>query len=294
MKNKFIIRQSCLLFLAAFIWGVAFVAQSAGMNYVEPFTFNALRSLLGSATLIPCIGILSLHRRQKSDVSEDKKTLLIGGTVCGCLLFTASNLQQFGIQYTTVGKAGFITALYIIIVPVLGIFLHRSADTKLWISVVIALFGLYLLCMQGNFSLSTGDSLLLMCSLAFSFHIMAIDYFTPKVDGVKMSCIQFFVCGILSSICMFVFENPNIRHIMSAWLPILYGGVMSSGIAYTLQIIGQEGMNPTAASLILSMESVFSVLAGFILLHESLAPRELAGCFVMFAAIILAQLRGKP
>lgn len=288
--NKFIIRQSCLLFLTAFIWGVAFVAQSAGMDYVGPFTFNAVRCILGGIVLIPCIGILSLHKKQKSDLSENKKTLFIGGIMCGILLFTASSLQQFGILYTTAGKAGFITALYIIIVPVLSIFLHKKAGMKVWISVVIALCGLYLLCMQENLHLSQGDILLLLCSLTFSFHIMVIDYFAPKVDGVKMSCIQFFVCGILSAIGMILFENPNIGQILSGWLPILYGGIMSCGVAYTLQIIGQEGMNPTVASLILSMESVISVLAGWVLLHETLSRRELTGCVFMFAAIILAQL----
>lgn len=291
--NKFIIRQSCLLFLTAFIWGVAFVAQSAGMDYVGPFTFNAVRCILGGIVLIPCIGILSLHRKQKNDVPENKKTLFIGGIMCGILLFTASSLQQFGILYTTAGKAGFITALYIIIVPVLSIFLHKKAGMKVWISVAIALCGLYLLCMKENLRLSQGDILLLLCSLTFSFHIMVIDYFAPKVNGVKMSCIQFFVCGILSAIGMILFENPNIGQIISGWLPILYGGIMSCGVAYTLQIVGQEGMNPTVASLILSMESVISVLAGWVLLHETLSSRELAGCVFMFAAIILAQLPEK-
>ena len=271
------------------------MAQSAGMDYVEPFTFNAVRCILGGIVLIPCIGILSLHKKQKSDLSENKNTIFIGGIICGILLFTASSLQQFGIQYkyTTAGKAGFITALYIIIVPFLSIFLHKKAGMKVWISVVIALCGLYLLCMKENLRLSQGDILLLLCSLTFSFHIMVIDYFAPKVDGVKMSCIQFFVCGILSAIGMFIFENPNIGQILSGWLPILYGGIMSCGVAYTLQIVGQEGMNPTVASLILSMESVISVLAGWVLLHETLSRRELMGCVFMFVAIILAQLPEK-
>lgn len=269
------------------------MAQSAGMDYVGPFTFNAVRCILGGIVLIPCIGILSLHKKTKSDVSENKKTLLTGGIMCGILLFTASSLQQFGILYTTAGKAGFITALYIIIVPVLSIFLHRKAGMKVWISVVIALCGLYLLCMKENLHLSQGDLLLLLCSLTFSFHIMVIDYFAPKVDGVKMSCIQFFVCGILSAIGMLLFENPNIAQILSGWLPILYGGIMSCGVAYTLQIVGQEGMNPTVASLILSMESVISVLAGWVLLHETLSRRELMGCVFMFVAIVLAQLPEK-
>lgn len=294
--NKFVVRQSGLLFLAALIWGVAFVAQSVGMDYVEPFTFNAVRCTIGGIVLIPCIGALTIWKRKKSYKANDKinqkstKDLMIGGITCGILLFISSNFQQFGIQYTTAGKAGFITALYIIIVPILGIFLHRRSGIKLWIGVVVALFGLYLLCIKEDFSLGKGDGLVLVCAVTFSFHIMVVDYFSPKVDGIKMSCIQFFVCGILSSVCMFIFETPQISQILSAWLPILYAGVMSCGIAYTLQIIAQEGMNPTVASLILSMESVVSVLAGWILLHEKLSARELTGCVFMFAAIILAQL----
>lgn len=294
--NKFVVRQSCLLFLAAIIWGVAFVAQSVGMDYVEPFTFNAVRCTIGGIVLIPCIGVLTIWKRKKSSKTNDKinenntKDLLIGGIACGILLFISSNFQQFGIQYTTAGKAGFITALYIIIVPILGIFLHRKSSIKLWIGVVVALFGLYLLCIKEDFSLGKGDGLVLVCAVTFSFHIMVVDYFSPKVDGIKMSCIQFFICGILSSVCMFLFETPQISQIISAWLPILYAGVMSCGIAYTLQIIAQEGMNPTVASLILSMEAVVSVLAGWILLHEKLSAREMTGCVFMFAAIILAQL----
>lgn len=299
--NKFIIRQSCLLFLTALIWGVAFVAQSAGMDYVEPFTFNAVRCILGGIVLIPCIGILSYYdkRKQTAVMEEDKirtdkgsqsRLLYLGGLSCGILLFIASNFQQVGIQYTTVGKAGFITALYIIIVPVLGIFLHRRAGKKVWWGVLLALCGLYLLCMKNEIRLEKGDALVLVCAVTFSFHIMVIDYSSSKVDGVKMSCIQFFVCGILSAICMFLFEKPNISQILAAWIPILYAGVMSCGVAYTLQIVAQEGMNPTVASLILSMESVISVLAGWILLKESLSRRELMGCLLMFSAVVLAQL----
>lgn len=305
--NKFIVRQSCLLFLTALIWGVAFVAQSVGMDYVEPFTFNAVRSTIGGIVLIPCIGVLSIWKKNKQKPEEQpignmgaatelpgrdkqQKDLILGGITCGILLFIASNFQQFGIQYTTAGKAGFITALYIIIVPVLGIFLHRKTGVKTWLGVAAAMFGLYLLCIQENFRLGKGDGLVLVCAFTFSFHILVIDYFSPKVDGVKMSCIQFFVCGILSAVCMILFEKPQLSQILSAWMPILYAGVMSCGVAYTLQIVGQEGMNPTVASLILSMESVVSVLAGWILLHETLSARELTGCLFMFAAIILAQL----
>lgn len=308
--NKFVLRQSLLLLLTATIWGVAFVAQSVSMDYIGPFTFNAVRNLIGAAVLIPCIGLLkkissasgTVDKRQetKGTASREKKgstlqnesgTLIIGGVSCGVLLFIASNLQQFGIQYTTVGKAGFITAMYIVLVPILGIFLKKKVGGRVWAAVVIAVGGLYMLCMtDGSFSLQKGDLLVLICALAFSVHILTIDYFAPKVDGVKMSCIQFFVCSILSGICMFLFEEPDMALILQAWVPVLYAGVMSCGVAYTLQIVGQKGMNPTVASLILSLESVISVIAGWAILDQKLTGRELLGCALMFGAIILVQL----
>ena len=234
--DKFIIKQSGILLLTAVIWGVAFVAQSAGMDYVGPFTFNAVRSLIGGVVLIPCICILdkwkkkNTPREQRENIESnlnienksEKKSLIIGGAACGVLLFVASNFQQFGIQYTTVGKAGFVTALYIILVPIFGIFLHRKVSVKIWIGVAIALLGLYLLCMQGSFQLQKGDFLVLLCAFSFSFHILVVDYFSPKTDGVKMSCIQFFVCGVLSAVCMFLFETPKMGLILESWLPILY------------------------------------------------------------------------
>ncbi len=291
-----------LLLLTAAIWGVAFVAQSVGMDYVGPFTFNTVRSLIGGIVLIPCIVLLKrinagskdtagAAEHASGDPAGQRKVLLTGGVACGVLLCIASNLQQFGIMYTSVGKSGFITAMYIVLVPVVGIFLKKKAGVKIWCSVVIAVCGLYLLCMTDNgFSIQKGDLLLLLGAVAFSFHILTIDYFSPKVDGVKMSCIQFFTCGILSMVCMFLFEQPQIGAILQAWMPIVYAGVMSCGVAYTLQIVGQKGMNPTVASLILSTESVISVIAGWLILHQKLSGRELLGCVLMFAAIILVQL----
>lgn len=292
--NRFVLRQSLLLLLTATIWGVAFVSQSVGMDYVGPFTFNAARSLIGAAVLVSCIFLLQkLQRREQGREvhrKEDRKTLLTGGICCGVILAVASSFQQFGLQYTTVGKAGFITAMYIILVPLFGIFLKKRVGLRIGISVVVAVAGLYLLCMTESLRLEAGDVLVLICAVVFSFHIMVIDHFSPLVDGVKMSCIQFLVCGILCSIGMFVFEEPSLSMLFAAWKPILYAGVMSCGVAYTLQIIGQKGMNPTVASLIMSLESVISVLAGFVLLGEVLSGRELAGCVLMFAAIVLAQL----
>ena len=296
--NKFVIRQSLLLLLTATIWGVAFVAQSVGMDYIGPFTFNAVRNLIGGVVLIPCIAFLKkINGGEEENTAdehapkEQRKLLLTGGISCGILLFIASNLQQVGIQYTTVGKAGFITAMYIVLVPILGIFFRKKVSAKIWIAVGLAVVGLYTLCMtEGDFSLQKGDLLVLLCAIAFSFHILVIDYFAPKVDGVKMSCIQFFVCALLSGICMLLFEEPDMAMILQAWVPVLYAGVFSCGVAYTLQIVGQKGMNPTVASLILSLESVISLIAGWTILGQTLGARELSGCVLMFAAIILVQL----
>ena len=222
---------------------------------------------------------------------DDSKTLLIGGLCCGLALGVASCLQQVGMQYTTVGKAGFITAMYIVIVPILGLFFHKKVGVKLWISVVVAMFGLYLLCMSGSLQLQKGDLLVLLCALAFSGHIMVIDHFSPKVDGVQMSCIQFFVASLFSMVCMLGAEGvPVAGDVFQSWAPILYAGILSSGVGYTLQIVGQKGVNPTIASLILSLESVMSVLAGWLFLHQGMSGREILGCVLMFVAIILAQL----
>lgn len=291
------IRNSLLLLLTATIWGVAFVAQSVGMDYVGPFTFTMTRNLIGSAVLIPCIFFLNkINPPAKIEVSEtekkqNRKTLIIGGICCGICLCFASCLQQLGIQYTTVGRAGFITACYIIIVPILGlIFFKKKCNPMIWLAVFLSLVGLYLLCIKGDFGIGKGDLLVFLCSVMFSLHILVIDHFSPLTDGVRLSCIQFFVCGILSAVPAFLFEAPQISNLLQAWAPILYAGVLSSGVAYTLQIIGQKNMNPTVASLILSLESCISVLAGWVLLNQKLSGRELLGCVLMFAAIVLAQL----
>lgn len=304
--KKTSVKNPLLLFLTAVIWGVAFVAQSVGMEYVGAFTFNFTRCIIGGLVLIPCILFLDWLKKkdeEKADAAKEEtdgsgntaslKTLIAGGICCGTALCVASNLQQFGIKYTTVGKAGFITAMYIVLVPLLGIFLKKKVGLKVWISVALAVAGLYLLCITEGFSLGWGDFLVLLCAGVFSVHILVIDYFSPKVDGVKMSCIQFFVCGLLSGVGMLIWEKPEISAILRAWMPILYAGVMSCGVAYTLQIVGQKGMNPTVASLILSLESVVSVIAGWLLLGQRLSVRELSGCVLMFAAIILAQLPQK-
>lgn len=294
------LRSSALLLLTACIWGVAFVAQSVGMEYVGPFTFNFVRSILGGVVLIPCI--FFLNRGEKSGSAEkiseeekkvQRKTLLTGGICCGIALCLATNFQQIGIKYTTVGKAGFITACYIVIVPVIGLFMKKKCSPMIWLSVLLAVVGLYLLCINEQFSIGYGDILVFVCAILFSVHILIVDYFSPKVDGVKMSCIQFLVCGLLSGIAMLFAEQPQLSAVLLAWKPIAYAGIMSCGVGYTLQIVGQKGMNPTIASLILSLESCISVLAGWLLLGQTLSMREGLGCVVMFAAIILAQLPAK-
>ena len=305
-------KSPALLFLTAVVWGVAFVAQSVGMDYVGPFTFNCIRCLIGAVVLVPCIWFLDGWKQRPdgascgresagascgrestgapSGASYGSHALLAGGICCGLALFVASNLQQIGIQYTTVGKAGFITALYIVMVPVFGIFLKKRAGIRVWVSVALAVAGLYLLCITDRLALGKGDILVLLCAVVFAVHILVVDHFSAKADGVRMSCIQFLVCGLLSGVCMLITEHPEMRLILQAWQPILYAGVFSCGVGYTLQIIGQQGTDPTVASLILSLESVVSVLAGWLLLGQRLSVRELGGCALMFAAILLAQM----
>lgn len=302
-KNS--MKNTGMLFMAALIWGFAFVAQSAGMEYVEPFTFNAVRCLIGAAVLVP-VGLLYKPEKEigRSRTLEEhytgkkeeswfgrNKTLLFGGLSCGILLSVATNLQQVGIVSTSVGKAGFLTALYIVLVPVAGLLFKKKCGLAVWIGVCCSLAGLYLLCMtEGSFSLAAGDLFLLGCAVVFTGHILTIDYFAPKVNGVWMSCIQFLVAGIISAVLMLVLETPCWNDIFAAKLPILYAGVMSCGVAYTLQILGQKDYNPTIAVLILSLESCFSVLGGFLILKETMSVRELCGCALMFVAILLAQL----
>lgn len=289
------IRNSLLLLLTAAIWGVAFVAQSVGMDYVEPFTFTTVRNIIGGIFLIPCIWFLNRGKRAEENMQEpkDNKTLIIGGICCGICLCVASNFQQFGIQHTTVGKAGFITACYIVIVPILGMFMKKKCSPLIWVSVALAVVGLYLLCITESFTIGKGDIMVMICAFLFSLHILVIDYFAPRTDCVKMSCIQFFVCGILSAVPMFLFETPELSDILAAWMPVLYAGILSCGVAYTLQIVGQKNMNPTVASLILSLESCISVLAGWVILGQKLSTREILGCVIMFGAIILAQIPQK-
>ena len=300
MKRKS--TNNFLLALTAFIWGSAFVAQSVGMDYLGPFTFNSIRCLMGGIVLIPELLLFKRNGRKKSQeqVAEvagagigSRKDLIVGGICCGLALAAGSSLQQIGLVYTTAGKAGFITALYIVIVPVMGILLGKRVGLKVWIGVVLAATGMYFLCITEGFSIAKGDFFVFLCAAAFSVHILVIDYFAPKVDGVALSCIQFFVCGILCAVPMLVSEQPQISQIMEAWVPLAYAGVLSCGVEYTLQVVAQKNTDPAVASLILSLESVFSVLAGWVILGERLSGRELFGCALVFTAVILAQFPEK-
>ena len=295
--NKRII-SNILLLVTALIWGSSFVAQKAG-TALEPFTYNGIRTLVGGISLVPVILILSkVGKGKAADAApKDKKSLILGGIVCGTFLAIASNLQQFGMYFDAdAGKAGFITALYIMIVPILGMFLGKRVRPLVWFCVLLGACGFYLLTIAGKgvgLTIEKGDLFVLLCAVLFSCHILAIDHFSPKCDGVKLSCLQFFVAGGLSFIMMLIFESPDINQILDCWFPIIYAGVFSCGIAYTLQVVAQKNAEPTAASLILSLESVFAVISGAILLGERMTGYEIFGCVVIFIAVILAQLPQK-
>lgn len=289
-------RGNLLLLLTAVIWGSAFVAQSAGMEYVQPFTYNGIRTVLGGLVLIPVV-LLSrkLTPANQRIAPETQKVIdrssVRAGLICGIFLCIASNLQQYGVSMTTAGKAGFITALYIVIVPLLGIFVHKKIPGITWICVGIAVVGFYLLCVKEGFSISTGDLLVLCCAFFFSLHIMAIDRFTSgQVNGVLVSCVQFLTAGILSILLMVIFDTPVWADIWAAKWTILYAGILSCGAGYTLQILGQRDTDPAVATLIMSLESVFAVLSGWLILHEQLSLKELFGCILVFAAVLLAQI----
>ena len=286
-------RHTIFLFITAFIWGTAFVAQSVGLDFLPPLAFNGIRTLLGGAVLLPFIWLTERRKpveQRRPILPLNDKLLLKADVICGLLLGVAGNLQQFSLLHISAGKCGFITAFYIILVPIYGIFLKRRCPAVTWLGVVIALVGLYLLCIKESFTLGKGDPLAFACAAVFAGHIMVIDRYSPLVDGVRMSCIQFFVAGGLSLLAALFFEDIQWSYVLAGWRPLLYAGALSCGVAYTLQVVGQNGVEPTVASLILSLESVFSVLAGWIVLHDAMTGRELTGCLLMFFAIILVQL----
>ena len=289
------IRQNVFPILAALIWGTAFVAQSVGADYVEPFTFNAARAAIASVfLLVLCLVMRGRKKEAGAPVNTgSRRDLLVGGVCCGTALAAATALQQKGLETTTSGKAGFITALYIVLVPIVGIFLKKMPPKTIWVSVALAVVGLYCLCINEGFTIATGDLYVLMCAFCFTAHILIIDHFTQKVDGIELSCAQFFVMTILSSVGMVLTESPSIEAISACIGPILYVGIFSSGVAYTLQILAQKDSDPTVVTVLLSLESVFATLAGAIILGDQMSGREYFGCALVMVAVILAQLPDK-
>ena len=289
-------RNSFLLFLAACIWGLAFVFQSKGMEYMDPFTFNGARALIGAFSLL--IFVLVRNRVTGKKLRDlDWKITLTAGICCGAALTAASTVQQFGIVYTSVGKAGFITTLYIIFVPIAGILFRRKVSRTVWVAAGMAAVGMYLLCINESFSVNVGDVLVFICAIFFTAHIMIIDHFSPKTDGVVISLIQFTVCGVICMICAFIWGDPAWSQMTSGISTLLYAGVMSCGVAYTLQIVGQNGVNPTVAALLMSLESVVATITGviafqigFLKVDQTMTMRQVAGCVIVFAAVILVQL----
>lgn len=290
MKNQTSFKGIVLLLLTAFIWGISFVAQSEGMESVDAFTFQAIRTLMGSAILVPFILI-----RNKKNAKEKKygdKRIWLYGSILGILLAAASNFQQFAFYHSSAGKIAFITATYMFFVPIIGLFLHKKIPVLTWICIAMGFIGLYFLCISsgGISDINRGDLQAFVCALFFAGQIILIDNFAKKCDEIKLSCIQFLVSGTISLVLMFIFEKPEPSAIKSAIIPLLYSGVLSCGVAYTLQIVGQKYCEPTLASLLMCMESVFACLASAILLNEKLSAREIFGCIIMFTAILIPQI----
>lgn len=315
------LKGDLMLVLTAMVWGASFVAQKSGMELIGPFAFNGIRTIIGGIVLIPLIMVLDRIGAKKkagapsgaadtadtvpseTDKKKERRTLITGSICCGLVLLVASMLQQIGMLYTTAGKAGFITALYVVLVPIFGRILGKKIRPLIWLCVLASAFGLYLLCMpaSGGFGhINKGDLIVLACAVCFAVHILFIDYFSPKVDGVRLSCIQFFIAGILCVILMFPldpvlgYDIPSLSQLLDAWIPIVYAGALSCGAGYTMQIVAQADTDPTVASMILCLESVFAVIAGMLILGESMSLREIFGCVIMFAAILAAQLPAKP
>ena len=292
MKNQ--LKGTLILLLTALVWGCAFVAQSSAAGTLSTFPILAARYLMGGLVLLPVIWL-----RRKAAAKADFKKLLFSGLVCGGILCLASGLQQFGLEFTTPGKAGFITSLYILGVPIIGLFAGKKIASHVWLCIAAGVVGLYLLCMDGSFVLSTGDIMVILCAVVFSFHIVAVDYFVRFVDGVQLACAQFFTAGIIALVLMLFFEKPQMDVVLDSALPILYLGLMSTGVGYTLQIVGQKYCSPTLASLAMSFESVFAVVGemvvfGLIMGRDvAMSSREIIGCIVMFAAIMISQLPAK-
>ena len=289
------LKANILLLLTAAIWGLAFVAQKVGAEHVGAFTYNGIRFALGSISLIPLILFLNKKKgeneKTKNNDRDSLKLTVKAGIIAGCALFIATSLQQMGVMGTTAGKAGFITGLYMVIVPILGLFLKQKVNKSTWLGIVIAIIGLYLLSINEDFSISNGDLLVLIGSVGWAVHILLIDNFTKKIDPLKLSSVQFATCSILSLVMAIIFEDINMVGISGAMVSILYGGLLSVGVAYTLQVVAQKNAKPSHAAILLSMESVFGALGGAMFLGERIGARGLVGCILIFIAIIISQLK---
>ncbi|HAR80485.1 MAG TPA: EamA family transporter [Succinivibrionaceae bacterium] len=287
----FELRQYSLLFITALIWGSGFIGQKLGMEHVSPFTFTFFRTLIGALFLVPFILVLS--KVQKNGTSflrrSSRKDLFLGSLACGLCLIAAESFQQFGLVYTDVSKASFITALYIIFVPLISVIIGKKISLKIWFSVALSVVGLYFLCMKGSFTLSLGDLLVLICAIIFAVHILVISYFVARVDGLMLSCGQFFAASFFGLIAMLIDGVPSAEALKLAAPAFIYCGIMSNGIAYTLQVIGQRGINAAIATLIMSLESVLGAILGVIFLDEHMSHKEIIGAIIMFSAVIIAQ-----
>lgn len=285
-----------MLTACAFIWGTAFIAQSLGSDYAEPLTFNCARSVLATIFLLGCCFVIDTISGRPFTILGTKdplrrERLLKGGVLCGVALSLASFMQQLGIMYTTVGKSGFITALYIVLVPLLSfLVLRRSVSLLQWASVAVAAVGMYFICINEGFSINKGDFYTLICAFCFAGQIICVDKIITDLDGVRLSLVQFATCTVLNGVLMLIFENPSWSSVMQGWLPIAYAGIMSSGVAYTLQIVGQRHCAPVLACMLMSLESAFALLSGWLLLGQAMSAREIFGCALVFAAIMLAQI----
>jgi len=290
--NQKSIRGSLLLLLGSVIWGAAFAAQRAGMEHVQPFTFSGVRMLLAGLVMIPAAVLAKKKNGIAPQTAEQKREQRKGGVICGALLCAATSLQQTGLVYTSAGKAGFITALYVVLVPVAGwLVLRKQPGRVIWAGVGLAVVALYLLCVPvSGFQVEWGDAMLLGCAVCFTGQILCVDYFAPRVDGFTLARDEFLITGTVSMAIALATETIQMDGILEAVIPILYAGILSGAVGYTLQIVGQRDVNPTVASLIMCLESVFAVLTGAILLGEKMTGREATGCILMFAAVILAQL----
>jgi len=288
--NNDIIKAEAYLLLTAAIWGLAFVAQRKGMEFVGPFTFNGIRFALGSFSLIPII--VYFRKKEKTEKVQKKETSTFkNGIWLGLVLFIAASLQQVGMVYTTAGNAGFITSMYVILVPVIGIFIGHKIPKQIWFGAVLALAGLYFLSVKETLSIQLGDGLVLLSALFWAIHVLAISYFAPKNNVLTLSAVQFAICSVLSLVVALFFENFSLYEIYQASIPILYGGIMSVGVAYTIQVYAQKSAPPSHAAIILSLESLFAALGGWLILSEQMDAMKIFGCFLMLAGVIISQIK---